>query len=67
VVRVRTARAERETALVRSALVEVDRVAASNENLMPALLVAARAGATIGEISDVLRARFGEYREPGLW
>jgi methylmalonyl-CoA mutase N-terminal domain/subunit len=67
VARVRTARAERETALVRSALVEVDRVAASNENLMPALLVAARAGATIGEISDVLRARFGEYREPGLW
>ncbi len=34
-------------------------------NLMPALLDAVKAYATVGEISDVYRAVFGEYRDPG--
>ncbi len=34
---------------------------------MPAFLAAARAGCTVGEITDVLRAEFGEHREPAPW
>lgn len=36
-------------------------------NVMPALVEAARAGATVGEMSDVFRAAFGEFREPSPW
>jgi methylmalonyl-CoA mutase, N-terminal domain len=36
-------------------------------NVMPRLIVAARAGATVGEMSDVFRAAFGEFREPNPW
>ncbi len=36
-------------------------------NVMPALVHAARAGATVGEMCDVFRAAFGEFREPSPW
>ena len=36
-------------------------------NVMPALVEAARAGATVGEMCDVFRAAFGEFREPSPW
>ncbi len=36
-----------------------------NSNLMPFLLDAARAGCTLGEISNIYREVFGEYRDPG--
>jgi methylmalonyl-CoA mutase N-terminal domain/subunit len=36
-------------------------------NVMPALVEAAAAGATVGEMSDVFRAEFGEFREPAPW
>ena len=35
--------------------------------VMPALVEAAAAGATVGEMSDVFRAEFGEFREPAPW
>ena len=41
--------------------------AASGTNVMPACIEAARAGATLGEMSDVFRRVFGEFREPDLW
>ena len=34
---------------------------------MPPLIDAVRAGATLGELSDVFRAVFGEFREPHPW
>ena len=37
--------------------------AAGDENLMPALIDAARAYATVGEMCDVLRAAWGTWRE----
>ncbi len=40
----------------------VEQVARSNENLLPSLKEALRAGATIGEVSDVLRTVFGTHR-----
>ncbi|HSD80159.1 MAG TPA: methylmalonyl-CoA mutase family protein [Solirubrobacteraceae bacterium] len=58
-------RAERDQAAVDAALAELRRVAADDaENVMPATIAAARAGATTGEWAAALRASFGEYRAP---
>jgi len=58
-------RSERDQAAVDAALAEVARVAATEgENIMPATIAAARAGATTGEWSHALRQAFGEYRGP---
>ena len=40
------------------------RPGSSETNLMPALIECANAYATLGEMCGVLRAVFGEYREP---
>ncbi len=49
---------------VSAALEELRRVAASDENIMPATLAAARAGVTTGEWAGALREAFGSYRAP---
>jgi ethylmalonyl-CoA mutase len=57
-------RAERDAGAVEAALVELRRVAASDENVMEATLATARAGATTGEWAEALRESFGEFRAP---
>jgi (2R)-ethylmalonyl-CoA mutase len=58
-------RADRDEAAVKAALEELARVAASEEeNVMPATIAAARAGATTGEWAETLRGVFGPYRGP---
>jgi (2R)-ethylmalonyl-CoA mutase len=58
-------RAGRDEAAVRAALAELARVAATaDENVMPATIAAARAGATTGEWAQTLRDAFGSYRAP---
>jgi (2R)-ethylmalonyl-CoA mutase len=58
-------RAERDQAAVDEALAELARVAGDeSENIMPASIAAARAGATTGEWAQTLRSAFGEYRAP---
>jgi (2R)-ethylmalonyl-CoA mutase len=58
-------RAERDQAAVDTALGELARVARDeSENIMPATIAAARAGATTGEWAQTLRDSFGEYRAP---
>jgi ethylmalonyl-CoA mutase len=57
-------RATRDAAAVQSALDELRRVAATGENIMPASIAAAKAGATTGEWGDAVRAAFGQYRGP---
>src|SRR3954454_13083160 len=55
-------RSSRDQAAVDAALAELARVAASEqENIMPATIAAARAGATTGEWSQTLRDVFGSY------
>ncbi|MFS8542358.1 MAG: methylmalonyl-CoA mutase family protein, partial [Limnochordales bacterium] len=56
-------RRERDAGRVRAALARVREAAASTENLVPPILEAVRAYATLGEIVDELRAVFGEYDE----
>jgi (2R)-ethylmalonyl-CoA mutase len=57
-------RAARDAGAVRTALEELARVASSGENVMPATIAAARAGATTGEWAQCLRDAFGSYRAP---
>ena len=58
-------RSERDRAAVDAALAELARVARDEgENIMPATIAAARAGATTGEWAQTLREVFGEYRAP---
>jgi ethylmalonyl-CoA mutase len=58
-------RSERDQAAVDRALEELARVARhEHENIMPATIEAARAGATTGEWAKALRDAFGEYRAP---
>jgi methylmalonyl-CoA mutase N-terminal domain/subunit len=55
-------RARRDAALVARSLDGVRDAARNTTNLMPLLIEAVRAGATLGEISDVLRAEWGVFR-----
>ncbi len=58
-------RAERDQEAVDEALAALAQTAANDhENIMPATIAAARAGATTGEWSHALREAFGEYRAP---
>jgi len=61
--RVRKVRAERSADGWSAAMEELERVALSDGNLMPAILAAVSAYATVGEISDRLRVTWGEHRE----
>ena len=63
VARLNALRAKRDSARAQSALAELQRRAASTENLLPAILAAVEAYATVGEISNALRRVFGEYQE----
>jgi ethylmalonyl-CoA mutase len=58
-------REQRDKDAVKVALGQLRRVAkSSDENIMPATIAAARAGATTGEWAQALRDAFGEYRAP---
>ena len=57
-------RTSRDSSAVEAALSEMIQVARTEQNLIPAMLAAARAEATLGEICNALRAEWGEYREP---
>ncbi len=57
-----TVRAERNQAAAAKSLERVEATARDGGNLMPAIIDAVRAYATLGEISDAMRRVFGEYR-----
>ncbi len=60
---VRLVRAGRDAVAWERALQAVDEAARGGDNLLPPLIEAVRAYATVGEISDRLRAAWGEHRE----
>ena len=61
--RVRALRASRSAGVCDEALAALEQAARGTDNLMPLILAACEAKATVGEISDALRRVFGEYRE----
>jgi len=61
--RVRAVRAKRDAGVWETALAGVEEAARSGANVMPRILAAVEAFATVGEISDTMRKVFGEYRE----
>ena len=61
--RLRQTRASRSQSLVNEKLAALEQAARTDTNLMPLIIQAADAYATLGEISDRLRLVFGEHRE----
>jgi methylmalonyl-CoA mutase N-terminal domain/subunit len=63
--RLKKLRAEREQSRVKQALEQLRSASQSEEeNLLPHILEAVRASATVGEICDIFREEFGMYQEP---
>jgi methylmalonyl-CoA mutase, N-terminal domain len=60
---VRRVRAERDPDAWTAAMTRLEDVARSDDNLLPAIVEAVAAYATVGEISDRLRVAWGEHRE----
>lgn len=58
-------KATRNNAAVESTLSAIEAAAKGKENLLPCILAAVKAYATVGEISDVMRRVFGTYRAAG--
>ena len=56
-------RAARNQAAVDTCLADLRTGAAGTTNLMPLILAAVKAEATVGEVCDALRSVFGEYQE----
>jgi methylmalonyl-CoA mutase N-terminal domain/subunit len=61
--RLRAFRARRDSTAARQAVDALRGAARGKDNLMPLVLAAVKAEATLGEVSDALRDVFGEYRE----
>jgi methylmalonyl-CoA mutase, N-terminal domain len=61
--RVRALRARRDEAPWRAALQALEDRARGTDNLMPCIVEAVLAGATVGEVAGRLRGVFGEHRE----
>jgi methylmalonyl-CoA mutase N-terminal domain/subunit len=61
--RLRQLRASRSNSAVEEKLAALEQAARGGDNLMPVILDAADAYATVGEISDRLRTVWGEHRE----
>jgi methylmalonyl-CoA mutase N-terminal domain/subunit len=67
VARLEKVKAERNGARVAAALAKVEAACRGSDNLMPPVLEAVKAYATLGEISDVFRKVWGQYREGGIF
>ena len=63
--RVRRFKESRNGRAAYEARIRVREAAAGGANLMPPLVAAVKAGCTVGELCDVYREVFGEYRDPG--
>jgi methylmalonyl-CoA mutase N-terminal domain/subunit len=61
--RLAATRAKRDSTAVESALTDLRRAAATDENLMPPIIAAARARATEGEMIAAMQEVFGTYTE----
>ncbi|MFC2035331.1 methylmalonyl-CoA mutase family protein [Chloroflexota bacterium] len=64
VARLKKVKAERDNSEVERLLAKLSQQAKGSENLMPCLIEAAKAYASIGEITNTLKGVWGQYEEP---
>jgi methylmalonyl-CoA mutase N-terminal domain/subunit len=67
VARLKEVKTTRDAAAVQAALAKVEAACRGSDNLMPPVLEAVKAYATLGEVSDVFRKVWGQYREGGAF
>jgi len=65
--RLKQVRKERNNTRVKETLKELRNTANNGDNLIPRILDAVKSYATIGEMIDVMREEFGEYKEPPIF
>jgi methylmalonyl-CoA mutase N-terminal domain/subunit len=58
---------ERDNKSATACLEKLGAACSGNENVMPHIVEAAKAHATLQEMCDVFRSVFGEYRDPGIY
>jgi methylmalonyl-CoA mutase N-terminal domain/subunit len=63
--RVRAVRGGRDATLYAAALGRLEQAVRGRDNVLPLILDAVKAHATVGEIAGVMRAAWGEQRESG--
>ncbi len=61
--RLQALRAKRDRAKCQATLQRIEEAARGTDNLMPVIVEAVEANATVGEISDAMRHIYGEYKE----
>jgi methylmalonyl-CoA mutase N-terminal domain/subunit len=62
--RIRATRSARDPRIAAAALDDVRAAARGDDNLLVPILAAVEAGGTLGEVCDVFREVFGQYRDP---
>lgn len=67
IARLQRVRETRDHKAHQKALVRLQDTAQQGENLMPAIIESVRAYASVGEITDLLRGVFGEYKDPAVF
>ena len=67
IARLRELRRTRDNRAVGRTLRELEQAARAGRNVMPCLVDACRAYATVGEMAEVFRQVFGEWEEPGIF
>jgi len=65
--RLKEVKASRDQKSVSQALAELKQAAQTNENVMPYILKAVKCYATLGEITDIFKQVFGEFKEPAAF
>ena len=58
---------ERDNKAVGESLKALEKTASEKKNVMPYLVECCKCYATVGEMANVFRDVFGEYREPGIF
>ncbi len=65
--RLKALKKERNNKAVTEALKSLEKAASNQKNVMPYLVECCKEYATLGEMANVFRDIFGEYREPGIF
>jgi len=63
----RRVKAERSSSEAARTLQELEKAARAKQNVMPALVECCKAYCTVGEMADVFRNVFGEFKEPNIF